>query len=76
MPLTWREHTLHMKWCLECHRNPEEYLRPSDRVFSMTWTPEDNRATTAELGGAVEELQIGVQMDDEGRAGHDSHSNN
>src|SRR5436853_4431396 len=22
MPLTWQHATLHMEWCLECHRNP------------------------------------------------------
>lgn len=26
MPLMYREETLHMEWCLECHRNPDEYL--------------------------------------------------
>jgi hypothetical protein len=26
MPMTWRENTLFMEWCLECHRHPERYL--------------------------------------------------
>jgi hypothetical protein len=26
MPMTWREHTLFMEWCLECHRHPERYI--------------------------------------------------
>lgn len=25
MPLMWREHTLHMEWCLDCHREPERF---------------------------------------------------
>jgi hypothetical protein len=59
MPLTWREHTLHMKWCLECHRNPEEYLRPLDRVLAMDWMPEDVGKTQSELGAElVEQLRV------------------
>jgi hypothetical protein len=39
MPLTWRANTLHMEWCLECHRAPERFVRPRDQVFSMDWAP-------------------------------------
>lgn len=40
MPLMWRENTLHMSWCLKCHRDPEEHVRPKDKVFDMTWHPD------------------------------------
>ena len=43
MPLTWRENTLHMAWCLDCHRNPEKFVRPRDKVFDMTWEPEGDQ---------------------------------
>jgi len=39
MPLTRRVASLEMQWCLDCHRNPQRYLRPRDRVFDMSWTP-------------------------------------
>jgi hypothetical protein len=39
MPLTWRVASLHMEWCLGCHRNPERYLRPESEVFNMKWRP-------------------------------------
>ncbi len=39
MPLTWRTSTLHMSWCLECHRNPEKFVRPRAAVFDMDWRP-------------------------------------
>jgi Cytochrome c7 and related cytochrome c len=39
MPLTWRENTLFMEWCLDCHRQPERYVRPVEYVFSMNWQP-------------------------------------
>jgi hypothetical protein len=44
MPLTWREHTLAMEWCLECHRHPERFVRPREEVFSMEWTTDDQDA--------------------------------
>lgn len=39
MPLMWREKTLHMQWCLDCHRAPGPHLRPPDRVFDTQWAP-------------------------------------
>jgi len=39
MPLTWQVHTLHMDWCLDCHRNPEEHVRPREQVFNLAWEP-------------------------------------
>ena len=39
MPLMWREHTLYMEWCLECHRSPERFVRPRDQIFNMDWQP-------------------------------------
>jgi hypothetical protein len=76
MPLTWREHTLHMKWCLDCHRNPEQNLRPPEQVFSMTWQAEDSGQTPAELRRTLmDELHIGVGRDEEGNVARDSHNN-
>ncbi len=62
MPLVFQANTLLMQWCLDCHRNPEPYLRPMDKVFVMDWRPgadqdelgkkfakERNLRTTAEL---------------------------
>jgi len=39
MPLMWRANTLYMEWCLECHRNPERFVRPRDQIFNMDWQP-------------------------------------
>jgi len=43
MPLMWRENTLLMEWCLDCHRAPERYVRPREAVFRMDWTPPPNQ---------------------------------
>jgi cytochrome c7-like protein len=39
MPLMWQEHSLLMEWCIECHRQPEQFLRPREDVFRMDWQP-------------------------------------
>jgi Cytochrome c7 and related cytochrome c len=39
MPLMRKEASLQMEWCLECHRNPERYVRPRDAVFDMGYVP-------------------------------------
>jgi hypothetical protein len=39
MPLMWREASLNMEWCLDCHRHPEKYLRPREQVYSVEWKP-------------------------------------
>src|SRR5438876_7694178 len=32
MPLMYKENTPYMKWCIECHRNPEKNVRQRDQV--------------------------------------------
>lgn len=41
MPLMWRQNTLLMEWCLECHREPGKNVRPRDKVFDVNWKAED-----------------------------------
>lgn len=43
MPLTRKTQTLYMKWCLECHRDPQKYTRPRDKIYDMTWQPAKDR---------------------------------
>lgn len=44
MPLAWREATLHMDWCLQCHRHPEVHVREQDEIFTMPWPPASEKA--------------------------------
>jgi hypothetical protein len=43
MPLMWQDQSLQMEWCLDCHRNPERYVRPRDEVFSVDYVPPPNQ---------------------------------
>jgi hypothetical protein len=38
---------LSMGWCLDCHRNPDQHLRPSGEITNMNWVPPDNQAEVA-----------------------------
>src|SRR4029077_6972482 len=39
MPLMYQAKSLQMEWCLDCHRAPEQYLRPRAEVFNMAYQP-------------------------------------
>src|SRR5205807_8587574 len=43
MPITWRVNTLYMKWCLECHRAPQRFVRPQEKIYDMNWQPSRNQ---------------------------------
>jgi hypothetical protein len=52
----YRVVALSMAWCLECHRRPEEHLRPQDRVTDMAWK---SSGSALELGRQIRrELSI------------------
>ena len=43
MPLTWREGSLYMSWCLNCHRQPEQFVRPKAEIFNPNYVPPANQ---------------------------------
>ena len=44
MPLMNQVNALYMRWCIECHRNPEKNVRPRDQVFNPAYeTPAPNQ---------------------------------
>ena len=38
MPIMYQQNTLQMEWCLNCHRNPANNLRPTSEIYNMAWT--------------------------------------
>jgi hypothetical protein len=50
MPLTYKAQTFQMSFCLDCHQNPAQYVRPEDQVFNMAWqAPANQDALGAQL---------------------------
>lgn len=40
MEVVTQAEPLSMGWCLDCHRDPTEHIRPVDRITDMAWTQE------------------------------------
>jgi hypothetical protein len=57
MPLMWQEQSLQMEWCLDCHRNPERYVRPREAVFRVDYQPPPNQRALGERLVAEYEIQ-------------------
>jgi len=53
MPLMRQAAPLTMGWCLNCHRDPAQYLRPATAVFDPDWRPPaDQREQGRKLAAA------------------------
>lgn len=50
MPLMIQKKSLQMEWCLDCHRDPAQYVRPRDQITTMGYVP------------AVSQADLGAQL--------------
>jgi hypothetical protein len=56
MPLMYQQNNLEMRWCLDCHRHPEQYVRPRKFITTMGYVPDGDQE---EIGRKlVEEYHI------------------
>jgi hypothetical protein len=37
MPIMYEQNSLQMEWCLNCHRHPQQNLRPTSEIYNMGW---------------------------------------
>jgi hypothetical protein len=44
MPVVAHDQPLSMGWCLDCHRHPEDHLRPVQDATKMGWSPPEGRS--------------------------------
>jgi hypothetical protein len=51
-----------MEWCLDCHRQPEKFVRPKSAVFNLEWQPSDE--TDAD-GKPYDQAKLGAKFVDE-----------
>jgi hypothetical protein len=54
METVYHAKSLTMKWCLECHREPEKFLRPVELVTKLGWEPKQ------EAGESLDDAQLRV----------------
>lgn len=43
-PLVHQVASLKMEWCLQCHRQPELFLRDKTQIYNADWQPPSNQA--------------------------------
>ena len=43
MALVSQENNLEMRWCLDCHRHPEQFVRPRKYVTTMGYVPDGDQ---------------------------------
>ncbi|RAP23505.1 cytochrome C [Candidatus Marinamargulisbacteria bacterium SCGC AG-343-K17] len=49
MDVVYQAKPLSMGWCLECHREPEKYLWPKEKITDLDWRPKDQVQLGLEL---------------------------
>jgi hypothetical protein len=71
MNVVYQAKSQSMGWCLQCHRNPQDYIRPlaaatpggQSPIFNLDWTPPAG-TTQAELGAQLKkDLKINPPTD-------------
>jgi hypothetical protein len=40
---------MQMRWCLDCHRNPEKHIRPKEEIYNMAWKAKDQETLGRQL---------------------------
>jgi len=55
MELMYQAASLQMEWCLDCHRRPEDFVRPVSEIYSMGYLAADQRELGSRL---VKEYRI------------------
>ena len=61
MEVVWQDQPQGMAWCLNCHRAPENNLRPLAEITHLDWKPED-LGTNPETGKPFTQLDIGAKL--------------
>jgi len=62
MDVVSQDQPLSMGWCLTCHRNPNDHLRPIEEITNMSWTPPANQAEFAKA--QIKRLDIKAPITD------------
>ena len=61
MEVVWEDQSLGMAFCLNCHRNPEQFLRPLSEITHLDWKPED-MGINPETKRPYTQLEIGTKL--------------
>lgn len=55
MEVVFQAESQSMGWCLECHRSPENFIRPVQEVYNLNWTIEDETGKGSRFAGMTQQ---------------------
>ena len=58
MEVVHQAKSLSMGFCLECHRNPEQFVRPLNQITNLKWTPDTKPGESV----AAAQLKLGTEL--------------
>jgi hypothetical protein len=64
MQLTYRAQAFTMAFCLNCHRNPEQFIRTPDQIWNMEWQPSADQKRIGQALVAQAHLRPAAQLTD------------
>ena len=56
MPLMKQVGSLQMQWCLNCHEQPQKFIRPREQVYNLDYSPASDATLASEIN--VPESQV------------------
>ena len=63
MPLMYQAKSLLMEFCLDCHRAPEQYLRPREEVFNVAYEqPRRGKPVEVQVGTETREFTSQLEL--------------
>lgn len=63
MPLMFQAAPLTMEWCLDCHRQPEKFLRPNSEIYNMRYeTPTAAKPVSVDGKSFTNQLELGAHL--------------
>ncbi|MEX0887221.1 MAG: cytochrome c3 family protein [Phycisphaeraceae bacterium] len=66
MERVYMAENMSMAWCLDCHREPEQALRPVDEVTNLAWDPRDELGVSRDtMTRAEAQRRVGLELKDE-----------
>ncbi|MBT61672.1 MAG: cytochrome C [Puniceicoccaceae bacterium] len=58
MDVVTHKESFSMSFCLDCHRNPEEHVRPPEEVYNLDWERPDTEDFKKEAVGFVHDWKV------------------
>ena len=66
MPVVYHAKSLSMGMCIECHRNPEDALRPLEQVFNLKYDAADylkkNVTAAEQVAGYIKDNDLDLEL--------------